>query len=61
MGLLCRAGNYPSNYDCTALRAMTGHEGDGAVILFVVSPTFKTLWRNPNFCCFPKALPLVVV
>jgi hypothetical protein len=26
LGLRCRAGDYPSNSDCVALRAMTGLE-----------------------------------
>ena len=34
MRLLCRAGDYLSNLDCAALRAMTGPEGESAVILF---------------------------
>ena len=37
MGLLCRAGNYPSNSDSATLRAMTGCEGESAVMLFVFS------------------------
>ena len=30
LGLLCRAGDYLSNSDCAALRAMTGPEGESA-------------------------------
>ena len=36
MVLLCRADNYPSNKDCAALRAMTGHKEESAVMLFVI-------------------------
>ena len=32
--LLCRADDYPSNLDRAALRAMTGLDGEGAVMLF---------------------------
>ena len=34
LGLLWGADNYFSNLDCAALRAMTGTEGDSAVMLF---------------------------
>jgi len=34
LGLLWSADNYHSNSDCAALRAMTGAEDGGAVILF---------------------------
>ena len=62
LGLLCRADNYLSNLDCAALRAMTGHEGESAVMLFVVFPKLlKLCGVIHNFDCFPKALPLVVV
>ncbi len=62
MGLLCRAGDYLSNLDCAALRAMTVHEGERAVMLFVVSPQLlKLCGAFHNFACFPKSLPLAVV
>ena len=32
--LLSRAGDYPSNSDCAALRAMTGLKDESAVMLF---------------------------
>ncbi len=35
LGLLCRADDHLSNLDCTALRAMTGHEEESAVMMFV--------------------------
>ena len=34
LALLWSADNYLSNSDCAALRAMTGPESEGAVILF---------------------------
>ena len=34
MRLLWSAVDYLSNLDCAALRAMTGPEGEGAVMLF---------------------------
>ena len=40
MGLLCRADDYISNLDCAALRAMTGSEGESAVMIFVFFPHF---------------------
>ena len=40
MVLLCRADNYPSNKDCAALRAMTGSEGESAVMLFLFFSNF---------------------
>ena len=50
MGLLCRAHNYLSNLDCAALRAMTGSEGESAVMLFgIFMQLFETLWRYPWF------------
>jgi len=55
MGLLCRAGVYLSNIDCVALRAMTGHEGESAVILFVVfSQLLKPCgaFRNLDYSVF---------
>ncbi|MEI6141167.1 MAG: hypothetical protein WCP85_18000 [Mariniphaga sp.] len=62
LGLLCRAGDHLSNSDCAALRAMTGPEGESAVMLFVV---FLLLLKYcdaiHNFVCFPKAWSLVVV
>jgi len=62
LGLLCRADDYPSNSDCAALRAMTGHEGESAVMLFVVFPQLLNhCGAIHNFECFPKALSLVVV
>ena len=33
-GLLCRADDYLPNFNCAALRAMTGPGGESAVILF---------------------------
>ena len=36
MGLLWSAGEYPSNLNCAALRAMTGPERESADILFVI-------------------------
>ena len=35
-GTSSRADHYVSNLDCAALRAMTGREGESAVMLFVV-------------------------
>ena len=32
LGLLCRAGDYVSEVDCAALRAMTGPEGESAAM-----------------------------
>ena len=62
MGLLWSAGDYLSNLDCAALRAMTGHEGESAGMLFVTfSPTLKLCGSLRNFACFPKALTLDVV
>ena len=62
LGLLCRADDYLSNLECPALRAMTGHEGESAVMLFVVfSHPLKPCGAIQNFACFPKVLPLVVV
>jgi hypothetical protein len=40
LGLLWSAGDYLSNLNCAALRAMTGHEGESAVRLFVIFPNF---------------------
>ena len=61
MGLLCRAGVYPSNLDCAALRAMTGTEGESAVRLFVIFPQLlKPCGAIRNFDCFPNALLWVV-
>ena len=57
-----RANDYVSNLDCAALRAMTGHEGESAGMLFVTfSPTLKLCGSLRNFACFPKALTLDVV
>ena len=61
MGLLCRAGVYPSNWDGAALRAMTGPEGESAVMLFVIFPQLlKLRGAIRNLACFPKALPLFI-
>ena len=40
MGLLWSAGNYLSNLDCAALRAMTDRDDESAVMLFVIFPNF---------------------
>jgi len=62
LGLLCRAGVYPSNLDYAALRAMTGRDGEGAVMLFVIfTQLLKRCGTLRNFVSFPKALPLAVV
>ena len=58
LGLLCRADDYDSNLDSSALRAMTDPEGESAIMLLVV---FLQLWKLGdaihNFDCCPKALP----
>ncbi len=69
--LLCRAGDYVSNLDCAALRAMTGHEGVSAVMLLGIimqllklCGALQILFIFPKRChwivilSFPKALPL---
>ena len=57
LGLLCRASNHPSNSDCAALRAMTGHEGESAVMLFVVFPhPLKPCGAIHNFCLFSQGV-----
>ena len=53
MGLLWSADNHLSNFFRAALRAMTGHEGESEVILFVIFPELLMLcgaWiiRYPN-------------
>jgi hypothetical protein len=40
LGLLWSAGDYLSNLDCFALRAMTSTKRDSTVMLFVVFPNF---------------------
>jgi len=40
MGLLWSAGDYLSNSECAALRAMTGSEGESAVMLFLFFSNF---------------------
>jgi hypothetical protein len=62
MGLLWSADNPLSNLDCAALRAMTGTNGECAVMLFVIFPQLlKLCGAIHNFACFPKALSLAVV
>ena len=59
LALLWSADNYLSNSDCAALRAMTGPESEGAVILFdIVIQLLKLCGAFQNFDCSPKALPL---
>ena len=59
LGLLCRASNHPSNSDCAALRAMTGHEGESAVMLFVVFPhPLKPCGAIHNFCLFSQGVAI---
>lgn len=43
LGLLWSVGAYPSNSDCAALHAMTGSEGESAVMMFV---TFSKLLKR---------------
>ena len=57
MGLLWSAGDYLSNLDCAALRAMTGHEGESAGML--LGTIFETLWRNPQNCFFRPPVSLL--
>ncbi len=58
-GLLCRAGNYPPNSDCAALRAMTGSDLESAVMLFVnLLQLLKLCGAILDVDCFPQALPL---
>ena len=57
--LLCRASDYVSKLDCSALRAMTGAERESAVMLFgVFIQLLKFCGAIRDFDCFPKALPL---
>ena len=53
MGLLWSADNHLSNFFRAALHAITGHEGESEVILFVIFPELLMLcgaWiiRYPN-------------
>ncbi|MEI6137954.1 MAG: hypothetical protein WCP85_01745 [Mariniphaga sp.] len=49
-GTSCRAGDYLSNSDYAALRAMTVHEGVGAVILFgIIMQLLKLCGAILNF------------
>jgi len=59
VGTSCRADDYVSEVDCAALRAMTGLEGESAVMLFVVfTQLLKLCGAIRNLVCFPGALPL---
>jgi hypothetical protein len=59
MRLLCRAGDYLSNLDCAALRAMTGSEGESAVMLFgIFIQLLKFCGSIYDFDCSPKGLPM---
>ncbi|MEI6138456.1 MAG: hypothetical protein WCP85_04290 [Mariniphaga sp.] len=59
-GLLWSAHNSLSNLDCAALRAMTGPEGESAVMLFgIFIQLLKLCGAIHDFNCSPKALPLV--
>jgi len=49
LGLLCRTVDYLSNLDFAALRAMTGPEGEGAVMLFVTFGEPLKLCGDPRF------------
>ena len=42
--LLLSAGDYVSNLDCTALRAMTGPERESAVMLLGIIMQLLKLW-----------------
>ena len=53
-----RADIHLSNSDCAALRAMTGSEGESAVMLFGIFMQLLILGGAiHNFVCCPKALP----
>jgi len=58
-GLLCRADDYLPNFNCAALRAMTGPERQSAIRLFVIIiHLLKLCGAIQNFTFFPKALPM---
>ena len=58
-GLLCRAGDSVSNFDCAALRAMTDQEWEIAFRLFVIlMQLLKLCGAIHNFACFPNVLPM---
>ena len=46
MRLLCRAGDYLSNLDCAALRAITVRERECAIMLFVCGLTLELSLRT---------------
>ena len=61
MGLLWSAGDYLSNLDCAALRAMTSLEGESAVIMFVIfMQLLKPCGAIRNFACSGFRSPISV-
>ena len=59
LGLLWSAGDSVSNLDCAALRAMTGSEGESAVMLFgIFVQILKFCGALHDYDCSPKGLPM---
>jgi hypothetical protein len=55
MGLLCRADDWVSNLECAALRAMTGLEGESAVMLFGIFIQLLNLVAQSSTLIFPAS------